>query len=840
MKNRLKNLWVVHKFGGTSVANHDRYKAVVEILKKDSAPFKGVVVSAMSKVTDRLIELVELAKKQDASYLEKLGALKNQHIETVKNLVGQSPALVSELVKIFEADESVLRDLLRAVSLSRSCAEPTLEMIAGHGELWSAQMLNAYMRSKGISSRWLDARLVLVVTHGETGPIIDWEVSQKKFDQWIDAEKTDYVVITGYIASSPDGIATTLKRNGSDFSGSIFGALFEASCITIWTDVDGVLSADPRRVPEAVVLGEMSYQEAMELAYFGAKVIHPHTMAPAQMKGIPLWIRNTFNPTHPGTKIHHRARIADRTTIPVHPVKGFTTVDQVALLNLEGTGMIGVPGIANRLFGSLREIGVSVIMISQASSEHSICFAVPEAQGELAKKTVEKAFFSEIHQGLIQSVELDKGVSILAAVGDDMVRVPGVAAKFFQALGKAGVSVRAIAQGSSERNISVVVDQAQATKALRAAHAGFYLSPQTLSVGIIGPGLIGSSLLAQLENQSEWLRAHFKIDLRVRAVANSKKMVLGERLGLKGVQEKLKSPNVEGESAAFDVKAFSSHVQAEHVPHSVIIDCTSSEKVAEQYGAWLKQGIHVITPNKKANSGPLKTYLKLRSHGEETGSHYFYEATVGAGLPVITTLRDLIRTGDEVLQIEGVLSGTLSYLFNQFSGLVPFSSLVRDAQKQGYTEPDPRDDLSGTDVARKLIILGREIGMSLEMSDIEIQNLVPEKLRKISAIPEFLDALAEYDPGMSQLLSEAQAASEVLRYVGSVSPGGKTSVALKRYPKTHPFASLSGTDNIFAFTTKRYRKQPLIIQGPGAGPEVTAGGVFGDLLRLAAYVGSRA
>jgi bifunctional aspartokinase / homoserine dehydrogenase 1 len=830
----LKNPWAVHKFGGTSVANSDRYKTVVEILKKDPSPLKGVVVSAMSKVTDRLIELVELAKKQDSSYLAKLESLKVQHIDTVKNLVGENSSLTAELIQVFENDESVLRDLLRAVSLSRSCAEPTLEMIAGHGELWSAQMLNAYMKSQGISSRWLDARLVLVVTHGETGPVIEWEVSQKKFDQWIAQTKTDYVVITGYIASTPDGIATTLKRNGSDFSGSIFGALTNASCITIWTDVDGVLSADPRRVPEAVVLDEMSYQEAMELAYFGAKVIHPHTMAPALMKGIPLLIRNTFNPEHPGTKIHHRAPIAPGSKLPVHPVKGFTTVDKVALLNLEGTGMIGVPGIANRLFGSLREIGVSVIMISQASSEHSICFAVPEAQGQLAKTTVEKAFFSEIHQGLIQSVELDTTVSILAAVGDDMVSVPGVAAKFFQALGKAGVSVRAIAQGSSERNISVVIAQVQATKALRAAHAGFYLSAQTLSVGVIGPGLIGSSLLAQLESQSEWLRTHFKIDLRVRAVANSKTMLLGERLEWsKSLKEKLKS-----EATPFDVHAFASHVQADHVPHSVMIDCTSSEKVADHYTTWLKQGIHVITPNKKANSGPLKNYLELRTFGQNTGSHYFYEATVGAGLPVITTLRDLIRTGDEVLQIEGVLSGTLSYLFNQFDGKTPFSSLVRDAQKQGYTEPDPRDDLSGTDVARKLIILGREIGMSLEMSDIEIQNLVPEKLRKTAEIEGFLIGLAEFDSEMGRLHSEAQSAGEVLRYVGSVSPKGKTSVALKRYPKTHPFASLSGTDNIFAFTTKRYRKQPLIIQGPGAGPEVTAGGVFGDLLRLAAYVGS--
>jgi bifunctional aspartokinase / homoserine dehydrogenase 1 len=594
MENRIEPSWVVHKFGGTSVANSERYKTVVEIVEKDPAPRRAIVVSAMSGVTNSLMELIELAKKQDSSYLAKLEALKKQHLLAIEGMLGSVDSLSLEMI---ETDVQIIRDLLKAVSLSRSCAEPTLEMIAGHGEIWSARMLNAYMCKLGMQSTWLDARQVLFVTHGETGPVIDWELSRKKLDQWLSAVSAEYIIITGYIASTHDGIATTLKRNGSDFSASIFGALLDASCITIWTDVDGVLSADPKRVPEAVIIDEMSYQEAMELAYFGAKVIHPHTMAPAQRKGIPLWIRNTFNPTFAGTKIHHPT---ERKT--THPVKGFTTVDRISLLNVEGTGMIGVPGVANRLFGALREIGVSVIMISQASSEHSICFAVPESQGALAKTTVEKAFFSEIHQGLIQSVECVSGMSILAAVGDNMVRVPGVAAKFFQALGKAGISVRAIAQGSSERNISVVVAQSESTRALRAAHAGFYLSAQTLSVGIVGPGLIGSSLLTQLAAQSERLREDFKIDLRVRAVADSRFMLLGERLSFASpVKDCLRT-----EGRALDLSLFAEHIQAEHVPHSVIIDCTSSEGVALNYVSWLKKGIHVITPNKKANSGPLK------------------------------------------------------------------------------------------------------------------------------------------------------------------------------------------------------------------------------------------
>ncbi|MDR3606384.1 MAG: bifunctional aspartate kinase/homoserine dehydrogenase I [Oligoflexia bacterium] len=832
MENQSLEPWVVHKFGGSSVASSERYETVVKIVQQDSSSRRATVVSAMSGVTDALIELTELAKKQDQTYLDKLEALKKKHFATLDEILGTAnPALRATLFKSIEDDTLVIRDLLRAISLSRSCSEATLEMIAGHGELWSAQILNACMNKRGVAAQWLDARLVLVVTHGETGPVIDWELSRKKLDAWLERVAERNIVITGYIASTPDGIPTTLKRNGSDFSASIFGALLDASCITIWTDVDGVLSADPRRVPEAVVLNEMSYQEAMELAYFGAKVIHPHTMAPALMKGIPIWIRNTFNPTFAGTKIHRADSLKGVSSNSAElPVKGFTTVDRVALLNLEGTGMIGVPGVANRLFGALREVGVSVIMISQASSEHSICFAVPEGQGAAAKKTVEKAFLSELQQGLIQSVECLTGVSILAAVGDNMVRSPGVAAKFFRALGKAGVNILAIAQGSSERNISVVVDQTQATRALRAAHAGFYLSAQTLSIGILGPGLIGSALMDQLEQQADRLKNEFKIDLRVRAIGNSSRMILGERL----LFSKLKQSD-----KPLDLVQFADHIQAEHVPHSVIIDCTASEVPATHYAAWLKRGIHVITPNKKANSGPLKTYQELRGLTREMGSHYLYEATVGAGLPIITTIRDLIQTGDEIHQIEGVLSGTLSYLFNQFNGELPFSSIVRDAKKLGYTEPDPRDDLSGSDVARKLIILGREIGMSLEMRDIEVENLVPVPLRKSANADEFLDGLASFDAEMARLHREAQEANEVLRYVGSVSPQGKASVKLKRYSKAHPFASLSGTDNIFAFTTRRYHEQPLIIQGPGAGPEVTAGGVFGDLLRLAAYVGSR-
>ncbi|MDQ2919902.1 MAG: bifunctional aspartate kinase/homoserine dehydrogenase I, partial [Verrucomicrobiota bacterium] len=691
-------------------------------------------------------------------------------------------------------------------------------------ELWSAQMLDAYLNSEGLCSTYLDARKVLTVEPGDNGISVDWKRSQAQTTAWLDGLTSDWIVITGFIASTPEGIPTTLKRNGSDFSASIFGRLLAANSITIWTDVNGVLSADPRLVPDAVVLEEVSYQEATELAYFGAKVVHPNTMAPAIDARIPIYIRNTFNPENRGTKIHERAA-SD------HAVRGFAMVDGMSLLNVEGTGMIGVPGVAHQLFGALREVGVSVVMISQASSEHSICFAIPEAQTKLAQTTLERAFFAALHQNQIQTIDVTPNCSILAAVGDTMVHHPGIAGKFFTALGKAGINIRAIAQGSSERNISAVIDRADSQRALRAVHSAFYLSNQTISIGVIGAGLIGGTFLDQLQTRMEALNREFKIDLRVRGVMNSKRMFLSEGRSLENWRDSL------GKSErSNDLDKFIKHVHAEHLPHAAILDCTSSAELPQQYRGWLESGIHIITPNKKANTATMDFYRALQTTARERNRHYLYETTVGAGLPIINTLRDLVQTGDEVRKIEGVLSGTLSYLFNTFDGTTPFSAIVRDARKKGYTEPDPRDDLSGMDVGRKLVILAREMGLPLELEQVEIESLVPESLRA-GTIEDFLAGLSEHDSRMTEMFRKAEKRGEVLRYVGVIDPNHGCSVGLKSYPRTHAFAGTSGSDNIVAFTTKRYHTQSLIVQGPGAGPEVTAAGVFADLLRLASYLG---
>ncbi len=802
--------WVVHKFGGTSVADAERYRAAAEIVSARAPGERtAVVVSAMSGVTNALIQSVELAASRDDSYLAKLDELKQKHLATIDALQ-LGPARTESLTEVIASDFGALAEVLRGVWITRLPSERIIEFVSGHGELWSAQLLHSYLDARDQSSRWLDARQVLVVEPNGNTIAIDWQLSQEKLNAWLAGVDADFLVITGFVAATHDGIATTLKRNGSDLSGSIFGALLGASSVTIWTDVDGVFSADPRRVTDALVIPELSYQEAAELAYFGAKVIHPNTMAPAIAKGITVWIKNSFRPDAPGT------RISASSPSDV-PIKGFAAVEDMALINVEGTGMIGIPGVAHKLFGALRAVDVSIVMISQASSEHSICFAVPRVQAKLAKRTVEETFVAERQRGEVQTVDLEESCCIVAMVGDGMIERLGMAGKFFSALGKAGVNVRAIAQGSSERNISAVIEQHEATKALRALHSAFYLSSQTLSIGVIGTGLIGGTFLGQLTARAEELHRQRGIDLRVRGIMNSRKMLLHDRqLVLNGWQDELNASSAEA-----DMERFVNHVHAAHLPHAVIIDATASAELPRHYETWIARGINIVTPNKKSNAGPFDSYRSLREAARKHQRYFLYETNVGAGLPIIHTLRDLIETGDEIIKIEGVLSGTLSYIFNSLDGSRTFSEIVREAHSLGYTEPDPREDLSGIDVARKLIILAREMGLEVEMDAVQVESLVPED-----------------DVSIARRLNSARTRNEVLRYVGTINSDGTMTAGLCAYPLEHPFASLTGSDNIVSFQTARYNTQPMIVRGPGAGPEVTAAGVFADLLRLASFLGA--
>ncbi|XP_016472119.1 bifunctional aspartokinase/homoserine dehydrogenase, chloroplastic [Nicotiana tabacum] len=828
--------WSVHKFGGTCVGTSERIGNVAEIIIADQSARKLVVVSAMSKVTDMMYDLIYKAQSRDDSYLTALDAVLEKHkLAAVDLLDGDELASFSSKL---HHDINNLKAMLRAIYIAGHATESFSDFVVGHGELWSAQLLASAVRKNGVECSWMDTREVLVVNPTGSNQVDpDYLKSEERLEKWYSNNPSKTIIATGFIASTPQNIPTTLKRDGSDFSAAIMGALLKARQVTIWTDVDGVYSADPRKVSEAVILKTLSYQEAWEMSYFGANVLHPRTIVPVMQYDIPIVIKNIFNLSAPGTMICRSSGDEYEDGQKVESlVKGFATIDNVAIVNVEGTGMAGVPGTASAIFSAVKDVGANVIMISQASSEHSVCFAVPEKEVKAVADVLESRFGQALSAGRLSQIAVIPNCSILAAVGQRMASTPGVSATLFTALAKANINIRAIAQGCTEYNITVVVKREDCVRALRAVHSKFYLSRTIIAVGIVGPGLIGATLLDQLKDQTAVLKEKFNIDLRVMGITGSRTMLLSESgIDLSKWRELL---SLKGEMA--DLSKFVHHVRGNHfIPNTVLVDCTADARIASHYYDWLHKGIHVVTPNKKANSGPLDQYLKLRALQRQSYTHYFYEATVGAGLPIISTLRGLLETGDKILRIEGIFSGTLSYIFNNFAGSRAFSQVVKEAKEAGYTEPDPRDDLSGTDVARKVIILARESGLHLELSDIPVQSLVPEPLRDCASAEEFMQQLPQFDQQLAKQRQEAEDAGEVLRYVGVVDVvNGKGTVELQRYGKEHPFAQLSGSDNIIAFTTERYATQPLIVRGPGAGAEVTAGGVFCDILRLASYLGA--
>jgi len=818
--------WKVHKFGGTSVADAACIRRVGQIVLDQPGDNLAIVVSAMKGTTDQLLDLIDMASK-GAGVGATLEDVRERYTRTSIELVGAERA--QPLLKLFERDIEDISSVLSALSLVRAASHRSRDLVSGYGEIWSARLIAAYMEpliGAGRKTTFVNARDVVVIETGEMGPIVVWDQARPRLQKIIGPDYDGVLIVTGYVATDREGLPATLGRNGSDYSASIFAALLDADEVTIWTDVDGVMSGDPRRVPEATVISEISYNEAMELAYFGAKVIHPQTMAPVVAKSIPILIRNTFNPSFPGT------RIAAKTSGASAVVKGISGVDGMALVNLEGAGMIGVPGTADRLFGALRDAGISVSLISQGSSEHSICFAVSDKVAEKVREVLERAFAVELRQGQVQRIEVTHDCGIIAVVGDGMSGIPGSAGKFFKTLGEAGINVRAIAQGASERNISAVISAKDMTRALRAVHSSFYLSAKTLSIGLIGPGAVGSALLDQLAESSARLRSQFNLDLRIRAIGRSTSAVLAnDRIPLDRWRDRLTE-----NQRAVSLDEFADHVQTDHLPHSVIIDCSASQNVADRYADWLARGIHVITPNKRAHSGPMATYRKIKESAKHANTHFLYEATVGAGLPVIQTLQDLVETGDTIRSISGIFSGTLAYLFNVYDGSRPFSEIVRDAKARGYTEPDPRDDLSGMDVARKAVILAREAGLALELDDIAVESLVPQALSSAS-VEEFLERLSDFDAPMADRVAAARSDGKVLRYVATVDvANARANVELAAFDRSHPFASIALTDNIVQFVTRRYSENPLIVRGPGAGPDVTAAGIFADLLRLSSML----
>lgn len=819
MAELIKHYYTAHKFGGSSVASAERFKEVKKILTGEK---EVIVVSATKGTTTKLQIILDLARDGQIWETE-LANLEKHHQNIIKGLLPESQQ--TGILTTLNSDFKDLENIFSTVKQIKNYAPEIQDFVLGYGEQWSAQILALYL---GLTNKalYLDASKVLYSYRKADGIIsIDWKRSEDALKDHLKDKDFDQIVITGFIASTLDGKRTTLGRNGSDFSGAIFAKLFQAIELIIWTDVDGIYTAHPTKVKSAFCIDTLSYKEAFELAYFGASVLHPMTIGPVEEDNIPMYIKNSYNPSAPGT------HITKNSTKSEHLIKGLTYMDDIALINIEGIGMAGTIGSAAKIFQTLQEAHVSVILISQANSEHSICLAINNKSVNTAINSLNNNLRFEIETGQINKVTADTNCAILAVIGDNMIGSPGVAGKFFHTLAKAGINIRAIAQGSSERNISAVINSKDINKALKAVHSGFYLSDSVISIGLIGPGGIGSAFLSQVEKARAAIKDKYHVDICVRGIMNSKEMLLTENALDGNWKEDFKV-----NSTPMDMSKFTEHLLGEDIPHSVIIDCTASLALAKEYVNFFNHGFNVITPNKHANAGDLDYYRQIKETVVKTHNHYLYEATVCAGLPVINTLQDLIKTGDEILTVEGVVSGTLSYIFNELGKGRIFSEIVKEAKELGYTEPDPREDLSGQDVARKLVCLAREIGYNVSLSDIKVTNLVPEDLRDCP-VDEFLTRLSDYDKDIMEKAALANQKQEKLCYAGKIHEDGSINVSIQSVAQSHPLARLNGSDNIMIFHTKRYSKtSPMIIQGPGAGAEVTAAGIFADLLRLTSFL----
>ena len=810
----------VHKFGGTSVATAERIRRVVDLVSdEDSDGLRIVVVSALSGVTDTLLEAIDLAIARAGNHGDILRELGTRHLAVADALA--SDAEEASLRGLIEARMLELTELLDGVYLLRECTDRARDAVVGLGEQLSAPIVAAAFRAAGQGAEAIDTRDIICTdaSFGQANVLFD-ETNERVRTRFDSCDKGDILVATGFIASTVRKVSTTLGRSGSDYTATIIGGALGAERVTVWTDVDGVLSADPRLVPEAFVLPRLSYREAAELAYFGAEVLHSRTMRPLLSQNIPLCIRNALNPSAPGTLISK-----DTTTMEGH-VKAITTIRDVAVIMLEGTGLAGVPGISARALTALAARDINVLLIAQASSEQSLCTVVSSGDAEISANLIREEFELELARGDVARVYTMGQCAIVSVVGDNMRERPGLAGRMFSTLGRDGVNVLAIAQGAAETNISAVISDAEGKHAVHALHDEFALLRHRVHIFLIGAGVVGRALLKMLEHQQETLLHNLRLNIQLVGLANTRKMAWDvEGIPFAHAVEALENGKQGGIDAVMD------QLQAGRLHRMMVIDATASEQVASKYPELLSRSISIITPNKRANTQDQAFYEELLSTAHRRQVPYLYETTVGAGLPVISTLRDLIRSGDRVIRIEGVFSGTLAYIFYSMAMGMKFSEAVRTARERGYTEPDPREDLQGEDVARKILILARETGLQVERSDIAVDSLVPSSLRE-APLDEFMERATELDAIWKERIGEAAGAGQRLQYIGRMEEG-RLSVQTRRIEQGSPFARLDGSNNMVVYTTERYLDNPLVVQGPGAGPEVTAAGILADLIKAA-------
>jgi aspartokinase/homoserine dehydrogenase 1 len=817
---------LVLKFGGSSVGSPKGISHIIDILKdtEHAGKVELIVVSAFSGITDSLIDIARKASGGENREND-IKAIFARHRNCAGHfLKGQQ---YKDAVKSINFTITELSKIIDGITLLGELSDRSLDLVMSFGERLSAALVADILTENGIKAEYLDAR-TLVKTDNSFGKArIDQKITDENIKAFFSKSNKNLQVVTGFIASSAEGHTTTVGRDGSDLSAAVFASAIGAKILEIWTDVDGILTADPKLVKNAFRIEELSYAEAMEISHFGARVIFPPSVKPALEKGIPILIKNTYNPESGGTKIAKNASPGK------YPIRGISSIKDAALVRVQGSGMVGVAGFSARVFGCLARKGISVMLITQGSSEYSICFAILPEDIQTADLVLKEEFAPEMRLGSIDKPVINRDISIIAVVGSRMSGTSGVSGKIFHALGRNGINVIAIAQGSSEINISAVISRQDEGKALNAIHDAFFLEGQrSVNLFLVGTGLIGGTLLEQLASQREILADKDKIKINLAGAANIDRMIFSpEGLDPKKVIQTL-SDKSKTAAEPLNLASFIDKMISYNLVNSCFCDCTASDEIASFYERILQNSIPVVTPNKRANSGTYDYYRRLTSYSRERGIPYLYETTVCAGLPVISTLRDLFLSGDKVRRIEAVLSGTLSFIFNNFDGTKTFSALVRDAKVKGYTEPDPRDDLNAMDAARKALILARECGLSLEFSNVKIEPILPVSCFKAKDIDTFFKELEKSDADFEEKRAEASKKGCVLRYIAIIEEG-KARITLRSEPASSPFRSLVDSDNIVVITTDRYSKLPMVIKGPGAGAQVTAGGVFADIARIA-------